>query len=77
MAKGYWNYVNNSRKYFDYTMNRMYDKLLEDEYSASKRKFIAKILSGQQTSSTIGSILSSLTPQNRFFHFNIRFIEED
>ena len=77
MAKGYWNYINNKRKYFDYTMNRMHDKLLEDEYSVSKRKFIAKIVSGEQTSSTIGSILQSLTPQNRFFHFNIRFIEED
>ena len=45
-------YNNNTRKSFDFTMNRFYDMLENDSYASPKTNFRAKIVSGNETGDT-------------------------
>ena len=73
-------YLNNSRKNFDYTMNRFYDLLEKDAYYQEQTEFLAKIVSGIATGDNTTSqfdnffgLLNGVEQQS----YKIRFIEHD
>ena len=73
-------YNNNTRKSFDFTMNRFYDMLENDSYASPKINFRAKIVSGNETADTslLGmQFLNNFFGSNAPKFYKIRFIEED
>lgn len=73
-------YNNNTRKSFDFTMNRFYDMLENDSYASPKTNFRAKIVSGNETGDTTSlgmQFLNNFFGSNAPKFYKIRFIEED
>ena len=73
-------YFNNSRKNFDFTMNRIYDLLERDTYYKEQVQYVAKIVSGINTgdntapqSDSFFGLLNGVQQRS----YKIRFIEQD
>lgn len=74
-------YLNNQAKSFDYTMNRIYDVLEEQQKPPKKNEYIAQIISGMITNSTDTESFFDVVLKQfngvQSLEYKIRFIEQD